>query len=242
LFQWMLFTGIRDPRTLQYYMLFGVKQYSSFAALHEAERRLDEETFRRRIIHISRDLVEVVQENTIQVIHESVRDWLLYGTGFNQLDGSIKNAEGDGSIAITDTCINVLLAKDFFPIHPERQKLFRAKGIVRGKFWDASSSMHIPNLSAKDIVIKFTWYAIDNVLQFALRAEKCGTLPVRFLDLLSTVEPLWRIMMSAGTDSVLRLYSPQKSPLTLLCSMGFTSSLFIYCHMMSLDSINFTVF
>jgi protein SERAC1 len=224
LFQWTLFRGSGDVESLQYMMLFSTKHYPSFAALHRSEGKLDVETFRRRIIHLSRGLIEFVKvgsHTTLQVIHESVRDWLLYENGFNQLDKSIKNPKAASYTTILNTSIDILLAEDFFPIHPERQKSFTPteRG---GAFWDGTTSPGIPYLNRKAVDV-VTWYAVNFILWNAQNVEENESLPTRFLDMLSSREPLWTVIIRADTKRFLP--TQYYSPLTLLCSFGFTKSL-----------------
>jgi ankyrin repeat protein len=236
LFQWILFgrpknsfTGPIGVEQLQYLMLFGTKKYHSFQDLHEAEGKLDVESFRRRIVHISRGLVEFYRAHNqiaCQVIHESVRDWLLHENGFIHLDKSIKNVEGDGNVALVNNCIDVLLTKDFFPIHPKADRALTVQWKSGGEFWSTKPVLPIPQISPQTVVSSVTWLAIDNIIKFALDAEESGSIPARLLQLLGSGGSFWKTLTSAATyDHLLRYRSPEDSPLILLCSTGFTSSL-----------------
>lgn len=239
LFQWTLFgnnsrSGALTVEAVQYFMLFGTKGYSSFTQLHQSEGVLSIDAFRRRVTYFSRGLIETVYSSStetfiMQVIHETVRDWLLHENGFRQLDMSIRNARGDGEVALVNTCVKILLSEDYFPIHPKRGKLPTQKNYLVGQdggpFWHGSTPLHIPNISSKATVCKVTWYAIDSILILAKSAETNGSLPVKLLDMLNTRTKLWEVLVSADTTEFLWFHPPDHSPLTLLCSYGFTESL-----------------
>ncbi|KAL9085611.1 MAG: hypothetical protein Q9165_007511 [Trypethelium subeluteriae] len=248
LFQWVLFR--RDPRmrigSLQYAILFGAREYSSFASLHDVEGALNIDLFRRRVTHYSRGLIEVVADSAledskpaaedgplfiVQVIHESVRDWFLHGNGFQRLQGSVvTDPIGQGHIAILRCCINILTCSDFLPLQLISQQEFSDKDWKGTRSWSNNHNdirSRIANLGSKKDVTDITWYAINNVFSHALEAEEAGILPMPLLSqLASKGTVLWATIMTAATnDESIIVHSPLDPPLSLLCAYGFTRSL-----------------
>ena len=143
--------------------------------------------FVRQITRFSRGLVEVLSESgestrqsrtsaegTIQIIHESVREWFMSGHGFTQLDRAlVSNFIEKAHSLILDACIDALLEST----QKDETELFafRPPGVPLAKALHDRVSRHRVNPSLFD-------YASRNLLTHAQAMEFYGITPVRFVE------------------------------------------------------------
>ncbi|KAJ4286538.1 hypothetical protein N0V90_013238 [Kalmusia sp. IMI 367209] len=247
LFQWVLLA--KSPLnlgSLQYAIIFGCdKSQRSFTAVHEKEGGFKPQQLIRRITHYSRGLIEVIQRRgssntgsgvhdtyTVQVIHESVRDW-FFGGGFARLDPALDpHPIAKGHLQIIRTCINVLTTCDFQEMHPLQANVPRNTNNqrdVKGTYWLSNRIVDGigPNLSKEQDVLDMTRYCADHIFAHAMAAENENVVPEQLLWTLS--EPnskLWaNLLVIVTEDHILRFHPSAHNVLTLLCRRGFQKSI-----------------
>lgn len=111
-----------SPLELRHALAFGSRAYTSY---HEWSESCDyiksDEQMEKRIRKHSRGLVEIVrsskadvlQELTVQFIHQSVKDFLI-ADGFSFLrDGKQRTHDADGHEFLKTACLNYLMIEDF---------------------------------------------------------------------------------------------------------------------------------
>ncbi|KAK8068547.1 ankyrin [Apiospora saccharicola] len=139
LFQWALFGSKHfHPgryhhhfRALQYVMLFATKHYTSLKCLHKEQGQLHIHQFSKRINFLSGGLLQCIERSsepspsespsdaayarnfTLQVIHESVKEWFL-GMGFQLVNNGLPSVSTsiDTHISLMKCLISFLSATD----------------------------------------------------------------------------------------------------------------------------------
>lgn len=167
LFQWVLYS-VKPLRfgSLEYALIFGADTPPpSFKDMHELNGSFDARRSIRRITHFSRGLIEVVNNSgnrsssTVQVIHESVRDWFLKNDGFARLEVDLGSfSTGKSQLQIVKTCLSILSAHDFCDMHLDWQDL-------EGTYWclERFRDGKGPGLSAKEYIVGITRYCVDYI-------------------------------------------------------------------------------
>ncbi|KAK7916897.1 hypothetical protein PG985_010505 [Apiospora marii] len=128
LFRWALFgskhfdpaRSHKDFMALQYVMLFSTKHYTSFEHLHKEQGHLDIHRFSKRINFLSGGLIECIErscesagEITLQVIHESVKEW-FHDMGYQPVNNDLSsvNTAVESHISLMKCSIDLLSATD----------------------------------------------------------------------------------------------------------------------------------
>lgn len=187
LMRWILFSGrplsLRELR-VALALSSGSQQLSSFESLHDSEHlNCSSKTFERFLVDVSAGLCEVVSQlqskqvlswemetRTVQVIHESVRDFFLGESGYRYFDHRSPNdLAAHSQQFLFYACRNYICMPDFSR-YPPWSHMDVSRGMASIK-----RSFHFPEYPSNyGEVLNFWDYAIQNVFHHAEQAEAEG--------------------------------------------------------------------
>ncbi|KAK8103209.1 hypothetical protein PG984_016355 [Apiospora sp. TS-2023a] len=236
LFQWALFGSKHfDPgrstehfRALPYVMLFATKHYTSFECLHKEQGQLHIHQFSKRINFLSGGLLQCIERFsepsptesprdagyvrrfTLQVIHESVKEWFL-NTGCQLVNNGLSsnNISIKSHISLMKCLISFLSATDILE--------------------NMTSPDPIHNGVSREVVLS----ANQDIFSRARQVEHKKQIPMELLDCLSVEGNVfsrnlqstgdWKTSIFASNPAIFERYYTA-SLLNMLCRHGLTAS------------------
>lgn len=157
-----------SPTELRYALAFGCRAYASYAEWSQSSEFVSSnEQMAKRIRGHSKGLVEITPSSeqgfeVVQLIHQSVRDFLTAG-GFSFLRDSGRTTQSaEGHEYLKTACLNYLIVKDL-------EIMSELEFKVGEQFWD--QQRHMPNLVVDHPLLD---YVVLYIFPHAAQAEQLG--------------------------------------------------------------------